>query len=129
MQNMSKASKSIYIGMVTSVFWCIVFIYFLSAFAEEISWGIIVATQIGIFAGSALCFKEWQAAPLNSHGEKPKQFLVIGSFVAVLGLVMLCCIFCSYKSLKVAIDVVDASADFTKKTKRIIGVSVVYFVL
>jgi len=55
-QNMVKASTSIYIGMAMSVFWCIAFIYVLSAFAEEISWGIIVLTQIGLFVGAGLSF-------------------------------------------------------------------------
>jgi len=127
-QNMQKASKSIYIGMFMSIIWCLVFIYVISAFAEQIAWGIIVATNAGVFIASALCFNEWNHAPLNSHNEKPKEFLYYGSIIAIIAMIMLCCILCSYKSLKVAIDVIDASADFTTKTKRIIGVSVGYFI-
>jgi hypothetical protein len=37
---------------------------------------------------------------------------------------MLCCFF---RSLKIAIDVIDASADFLAKTKRVIAVPVLYF--
>lgn len=39
------------------------------------------------------------------------------------------CICCSFHSLKLAIDVIDASADFIAKTKRIMFVPVVYMVL
>jgi len=52
-----------------------------------------------------------------------------GIFVLILAFVMLIMVCCGYSQLKVAIDVIDAAADYTKKTKRIIGVSVLYFVL
>jgi hypothetical protein len=38
-----------------------------------------------------------------------------------------CCICCGYKSLKMAIDVIDASADFLACTIRIIFVPGVFF--
>lgn len=41
----------------------------------------------------------------------------------------LCCIYCGYDSLKTAIDVIDASADFLAKTKKIILVPFVFFLL
>lgn len=39
------------------------------------------------------------------------------------------CLYCFYKSLKLAIDVVDASADFVMCTKRILLVPFAYFLL
>ena len=47
----------------------------------------------------------------------------------VLGLGFLCCICCGFSDLKKAIDVIDASADFLAKTKRIILVPCLFFVL
>jgi len=47
----------------------------------------------------------------------------------ILALLFLCCIVCGYKSLKLAIDVIDASADFLNKTKRVVLVPVLYFFL
>ena len=39
------------------------------------------------------------------------------------------CLLCyGYRSIKIAIDVIDASADFLAKTKRIILVPVFYFI-
>ena len=40
-----------------------------------------------------------------------------------------CCVCCGYHSLKLAIDVIDASADFLAGTKRIILVPILYFLL
>lgn len=48
------------------------------------------------------------------------------------GLVCLCftaCLAFAYKSIKLAIDVVDASADFIMVTKRILFIPFVYFLL
>lgn len=47
----------------------------------------------------------------------------------IAGACFLCCICCYYKSLKTAIDCIDASADFLMKTKRIILVPILFFVL
>jgi len=47
----------------------------------------------------------------------------------ILSAAFLCCICCGYKSLKLAIDVIDAAADFLAGTKRIILVPVLYFFL
>lgn len=49
--------------------------------------------------------------------------------VGVLCMGFLCCVCCGYKSLKLAIDVIDASADFLRDTKRILLVPMLYFVL
>jgi hypothetical protein len=48
---------------------------------------------------------------------------------ALFGGCFLCCVLCYKQSLKLAIDVIDASADFLKKTKRIILVSVLFFTI
>lgn len=39
------------------------------------------------------------------------------------------CVCCGYKSLKMAIDVIDASADFLARTKRILFVPFLFFML
>jgi hypothetical protein len=48
---------------------------------------------------------------------------VLGAFAVLFG----CLITCGFKSLKIAIDVIDASADFLASTKRIIGVPMFFF--
>jgi len=52
-----------------------------------------------------------------------------GIVLALLGVIFMMAVCCGYKSLKIAIDVIDASADFLACTKRIILVPIVYFML
>jgi hypothetical protein len=47
----------------------------------------------------------------------------------IFALGFLCCVCCGYESLKTAIDVIDASADFLAKSKRIIAVPFIFFLL
>jgi hypothetical protein len=53
--------------------------------------------------------------------------LTIGAICGVLSVVYLMMVCCFFKSLKIAIDVIDASADFLAKTKRVILVPIFYF--
>lgn len=55
--------------------------------------------------------------------------LIMGGFLGLFSLLFACMIYCGYNQLKTAIDVIDAAADFLAKTKRIIAVPIVYFVL
>jgi len=56
-------------------------------------------------------------------------FLVAGIVSGLFGILFLIALVCGFNQLKIAIDVVDASADFLRKTKRVILVPVVYFFL
>lgn len=47
----------------------------------------------------------------------------------ILALTFLCSVCCGYSSLKTAIDCIDAAADFLKKTKRVIAVPFLFFLL
>lgn len=47
----------------------------------------------------------------------------------LLSCLFLTCIICGFRSLKLAIDVIDAAADFLADTKRILLVPVLYFFL
>jgi len=55
--------------------------------------------------------------------------LILTIVVAIITVAFLCCIICGFRSLKLAIDVIDASADFIRDTKRCILVPVLYFFL
>jgi len=48
--------------------------------------------------------------------------------MGVLAFGFFLCVCCGYQSLKLAIDVIDASADFLAGTKRIIVVPGIFFV-
>lgn len=47
----------------------------------------------------------------------------------ILAFFFACSVFCGWRSLKLAIDVIDASADFLFKTKRVVVVPIIYFVV
>jgi hypothetical protein len=53
--------------------------------------------------------------------------MIGGITLGIIALGFLCCIWCGFKSLKMAIDVIDAAADFLNKTKRVLLVPVLYF--
>ena len=61
--------------------------------------------------------------------ETMKLLLTIGIICGVLGVLFMISVCCLFHSLKVAIDVIDASADFLAKTKRIIILPVFYFII
>lgn len=47
----------------------------------------------------------------------------------ILACAFLFCVFCGRTHLKLAIDVIDASADFIAGNKRVIVVPIIYFIL
>lgn len=55
--------------------------------------------------------------------------LIIGCFLGLFSLLFALMIYCGYNQLKTAIDVIDAAADFLAKTKRIIAVPIIYFIV
>jgi len=127
------SSRAIYWSIGMSLVYCILYIYLMSYFAEYIAWGIIAVTQVGLFIGSGICFGEYfehrHDAPsgvTDSHNEAGA-FLAGGIVLGISALIFLCCICCGFNQLRVAINVVDASADFIRKTKRVILVPVLYF--
>lgn len=55
-------------------------------------------------------------------------WMMVGLIViSILALAFSCCVCLGFKSLKLAIDVIDASADFLWETKRIISIPILYF--
>lgn len=121
-----------------SVVYSIVFIYFLSAFGEAIAWICVVILQLGLLSVAGLGWYMWNEAVMASEGladdilieknEKDQKIfmaVMIGGGVFALG--FLCCVCCGYTSLKIAIDVIDASADFMAKSKRVIAVPFFFF--
>jgi len=130
-----------------SVIYSFVFIYLMSAFAETIAWICVVLAQLALIGASVVSYfwrqdliktltdgrAEWEAnngESLIKENEKNQKLALTGLVLfAVLAAAFLLCVCCGFKSLKLAIDVIDASADFLAGTKRIIFVPVLYFFL
>lgn len=125
MKDMYSSSTAIFMSMGLAFVWCVLYIYLMSFFAEYIAWAIIAITQLGLLAltiGSFMYFAQ-------AGKEAKKVALLIGIASGLATLLVCVCIYCGWNSLKSAIDVIDASADFLASTKRIIAVPFVYFVI
>jgi uncharacterized membrane protein SpoIIM required for sporulation len=73
---------------------------------------------------------ENKAQNLIDNNASSQKYAMAGLIIfSIIAAIFLCCIMCGFKSLKLAIDVIDASADFLKSTKRIILVPIFYFFL
>jgi hypothetical protein len=67
---------------------------------------------------------------LTKTYSRNQNYLLIGIIAfSLAAAIFLCCIIVGFRSLKLAIDVIDASADFLNKTKRVILVPIFYFFL
>lgn len=136
MMDMYKARKAVMISIGMSIVYSLAFIYLMSEFAECIAWFCVILTQLGLIAGALLSGYLWsdsrqrvrKNAVLKKDEERWQRYYMAGAII--LGLLALCfllCMICEFQSLKLAIDVIDASADFLVGTKRIIIVPIVHF--
>jgi len=120
----------------------------MSAWAEYISWLFIVLVQLGFIAASVVCYvlrnensKNYyeeietgldalQRIDLEETFDSHQKWYLAGIIVfALLACGFACCLCFGFRSLKIAIDVIDASADFVNKTKRIVLVPLLHFFL
>jgi len=117
--------------MLMSLIYCIGFIYLMSWFAEYIAWAIVITIQLGLIGGAVFFFGQYftQKNSIEVAGQQPEMLLAYGIGFALFACILLICVYCGFNSLRVAINVIDASADFLAKTKRLIGVPVFYFLI
>jgi hypothetical protein len=108
---------------------CLVYIKVMSIFAETIAWAIVILVQIGFFVGSGACFYGYFELDLEAGDKTDLGSYVIAAACALLlmGILFMLAICCFRDSLSIAIDIIDASADFLDDTKKIIGVPVLFF--
>jgi len=142
-----NASTVIFICLGTAFLYALLFIGFLSAFAEPLCYLCIVVIQLGLITLPILfgykfmqINKQIGDSKVEGATPLPKEelellegqssiYLILAIGVAVLGVCFALCLWCSRESLKRAIDVIDASADFVMATKRILIVPFIYFLL
>jgi len=126
------SSRAIYLSIAMAIVYCIGYIYLMSLFAEYIAWFMIGLTQFGLLAGTLFCllmYKDRNDPQDGMSEDDALKVLVGGCVLAVLALIFAILVCCGFNSLRTAINVVDASADFLRKTKRIIFVPILYFLL
>jgi hypothetical protein len=126
------AKNNILIGMGLAVVYSLAYIYLMSCFGETISWILIGVIQIGLILGSIFSFYAWKNSSLffeSDDTNSPKIAMAAGIVLGLFAAIFLCMLCYGFRSLKIAIDVIDASADFLAKTKRIIIVPIIFFIL
>jgi len=142
-----NASTVIFICLGTAFLYALLFIGFLSAFAEPLCYLCIVVIQLGLITLPILfgykfmqINKQIGDSKVEGATPLPKEelellegqssiYLILAIGLAVLGVCFALCLWCSRESLKRAIDIIDASADFVMATKRILFVPFIYFLL
>lgn len=110
--------------MFTALILCIIYIYFMSIFAEYVAWGLIFLTQLAFLVLTAGSFYLFAAGDDDSKNLA----LVVGICGAILSLLFCLAIYCGWNSLKLAIEIVNCSADFLAQTKRLLAVPILYYV-
>lgn len=127
-QDMYNSSNAIYTSMAMSFVYCMVYIYLLSAFAEPIAWALIVVVQLGLISGAGFFVTEYLAMKSGTVSNQNEGGMLAAAVVfSILSCIFALAVYCGFQSLRIAINVIDAAADFLAKTKRIIGVPILYF--
>jgi hypothetical protein len=106
--------------------YCILYIYAMSRFADCLAKFAILIIEVCLAGSVGLCF---YARGLDGVTNNEKHgYLIGGCILAAVFVVLNMLLCCFWKQVKVAIAVLDATADFFAATKRIILPSIVYFV-
>lgn len=124
--NLYYAWSAILFSMATAFILCIIYIYFMSIFAEYVAWALVFITQIGFFVigvGSLYYY-----ATAEEGNKKKGAALLFGICGTILSLLFSIALYCGWSQLKLAIEIVNCSADFLAQTKRVLFVPIVYYV-
>lgn len=92
---MYDSSRAIYWSMGMSLVYCLLFIYLMSAFAECISWGIIILVQLGLIGASLAGFALWVQRK-NDGLEGAGNMLTLGIIFALLACIFMILLYCGY---------------------------------
>jgi choline transporter-like protein 2/4/5 len=138
-KDMVNAKDAMLISFGMGFVYSLIFLYLMSAFAEPIAWLCVFLIQVGLFGAAAGSFfvytdlhkkagmKDLNTAEIKKTNEEATGALVGAIVMGLIACCFLCCVVCGRKHLALAIDVIDASADFTAENKRVIFVPIVYF--
>jgi hypothetical protein len=122
-KNIGRAWKAILILVFTGILLSFFFIWLMSNYARCMAICSIVLLLLGFYGGGAACI-------LGSLDMDDGGGLVLtGVVLIILGLIFTCQIWCYRHSLETAIAIIDASADFFMATKRIILMSLMFFMI
>lgn len=118
-KDMYISSRAIYCSFFMALVYCLFYIFMMSKFGHYIAWFVVIFIQLALIATSAAFFYIY----VNVHSLRmiqtyqDKVALALGIVFAIISIVYMVLLCCGYAQLKVAIGIMDASADFLQKTK------------
>lgn len=132
MLDIVETQEAIKCSFVTGLVISFAFLFFVSKFAECLAWVCIVLGQIGFIGTTVLVWMKYTSEvalyQTNTTGDTPIwkltsdeanesykwqwYYLLAGIVITTISFCFLMCTLCQCKQVKMAIDVVDASADF-----------------
>jgi hypothetical protein len=119
----------IFTGLIVSF----LFMWLMSKCARCLALFGVAVLLLSFFGGGAACLYMGLTGSVSTAATDSEKMntalLITGGVLLLLGLCISCCIWCNRTSLETAIAIIDASADFMIDTKRLILVSVFYFIL
>ena len=123
--------KSLLAVVGTGVIVSIMFMWFMSNCSGCLAMFIIVALLISFFGGGAACIFFGMDGKIGADGTKTtnQAMIICGCVLLFFGLCTLCMIYCNRASFWTAMAIIDASADFQMATKRLVFVSIFYFLV
>lgn len=127
---MTSTWKTCIVLIFTGLIISFLFMWLMSQCARCLALTGVAIMLLCFFGGGGACvFMGLQTVPGASTDTRNMALLVTGCVLLFFGLCTICCIWCNRTSLETAIAIIDASADFMIDTKRLIIVSVFYFLL
>lgn len=115
------AKTGVFICLGLGFVYSILYIYALSRFANCLAKFSVLVIELGFIGGIG------GSIFMSKDATSKSSYYIAAGVVGVIFLIFNMMLCCFYKQFKVAIAVVDATADFFAATKRIILVSVTYF--
>jgi len=135
LQDATSTWKTNLILIVTGLIISFLFMWLMSKCARCLAMCGIAIMLLSFFGGGAACLFMGLKSEVVVSDDPEKgttkniALLVTGGVFLFMGLCTVCCIWCNRTSLETAIAIIDASADFMIDTKRLIFVSVFYFII
>lgn len=128
-KDMWLSSRAMFLSFFMALIYCLLYIYLMSKFGHYIAWFAVILIQLALIGTSAAFFYIYVNVDslriIQSYQDTTA--LALGIIFSVLSVVYMILLCCGYAQLKVAIGIMDASADFLQKTKTILLVPLGFF--
>lgn len=125
-----NCSTAVSVSLVMGIVYSLAYIYLMSAIGEYLAWAVVVLVWLGLAgctgaATLAAVSPETVGAPESMKGAAYAGMIVFG----ILFLIYNVMLYCGFRQLKLAVDAIDAAADFIRDTKRLVAVNFLYFII